>query len=335
MTLTEHTELPPLADQLPQQFWTGTSYHAPAAYEVDCTPFEMSDADLDPDSELARLMQRTYDDVGLVLLRNTGLTDPARMRQFAQVIVREDMVYEGGANPRDKMEGNVYEIGAPLVARLPYHHEMAYLGKSTSLISFLCLDPLPDAGATFVSDGVASTDAMLATPLGQKLKDLGVYNHWQKSFGTDDPAVAQTKAEALGLIVEWGESRLMKTRYYNPAFEYFPTLGRNMLYASLADHGLWFDTWPLVQHLPFTDRPLHMTYGDDSEFTRDELQQFIDVYDKFGTKIDWERGDIAVICNYRFAHGRPEIVLGEGESRKLGVLLGEEFDRVGQRNDKW
>ena len=107
------------------------------------------------------------------------------------------------------------------------------------------------------------------------------------------------------------------------------------VYASLADHGLWFDTWPLVQHLPFRDRPLHMTYGDDSEFTRNELQQFIDVYDEFGTKLDWERGDVAVICNYRFAHGRPGIVLGEGETRKLGVLLGEQFERVGQRNDKW
>jgi hypothetical protein len=355
MTLLEHTDLAPLRDQLPQRFWTGSSFHAPADYEVDCSPFGMSDADLQPDSELAQLMQRTYDDVGLVLLRNTGLTNPTRMREFAQIIVREDMTYEGGANPRDRMEGNVYEIGAPLVARLPYHHEMAYVGKSTSLISFLCLDPLPDAGATFVSDGVAATDAILATPLGQKLKDLGVcyhrsltdaenfigeigygvYNHWQKSFGTEDPAIAQAKAEALGLIVEWGENRLMQTRYYNPAFEYFPALDRNMLYASLADHGLWFDTWPLVQHLPFRDRPLHMTYGDDSEFTRDELQKFIDAYDKFGTKLDWERGDVAVICNYRFAHGRPGIVLAEGETRKLGVLLGEQFERVGQLNDKW
>ncbi|MFT7504183.1 MAG: hypothetical protein ACI91Q_002997, partial [Gammaproteobacteria bacterium] len=34
MTLLEHTGLAPLNDQLPQQFWTGTSHHAPAAYEV-------------------------------------------------------------------------------------------------------------------------------------------------------------------------------------------------------------------------------------------------------------------------------------------------------------
>ena len=41
------------------------------------------------------------------------------------------------------------------------------------------------------------------------------------------------------------------------------------------------------------------------------------------------------MCNYRFAHGRPEILLDVGESRRLGVLLGEQFDRIGQRDDKW
>ena len=129
------------------------------------------------------------------------------MREFSKIVLDVEMVYEGGANPRDRIEANVYEIGAPLAARLPFHHEMAYVSKSTQLISFVCADALPDRGATYVSDGVASTDAILATELGQKLKahgvcyhrsltdaenfvgeiGYGVYNHWQKSFGTDDP----------------------------------------------------------------------------------------------------------------------------------------------------
>ena len=359
MTLLEHNDLQsapaPLPNQIPQRFWTGTSFHSPEVYELDCGGFAMDDADLRPDSALAGRMREIYDAVGLVVLRNTGLTEAAAMRSFAQLMVGAEMEYEGGANPRDKIEGNVYEIGAPLVARLPYHHEMSYVSKSTKLISFICIDDLPDRGATFVSDGVASTDALLATEFGQKLKEhgvcyhrsltdatsfadgigYGVYNHWQQSFGTDDPAVAEAKAVERGLIVEWGPHRKMLTRFYNPAFEYFPRLDRNLLYASLADHGIWFDTWPLVQHLPFEERPLHMTFGDDTDFTHSELEQFIKVYDDYGTKVDWRQGDVAVICNYRFAHGRPEIDLEDGESRKLGVLLGEQFDRIGQLPDKW
>ncbi|NNE74113.1 MAG: syringomycin synthesis regulator SyrP, partial [Acidimicrobiales bacterium] len=107
------------------------------------------------------------------------------------------------------------------------------------------------------------------------------------------------------------------------------------LYCSVADHGMWFDAWPLVMHLGYEQRPLHMTYGDDTEITKDELRQFVAAYDQFGIPIDWRRGDVAVVCNYRFAHGRPGIELGEGEARELGVLLGEKYDRVGALPDKW
>ena len=143
---------------------------------------------------------------------------------------------------------------------------------------------------------------------------IGVYNHWQKSFRTDDAAVAAQRARSQRLAVEWGEDDTMLTRYYCAAFEYDPNTDRNVLYSSLADHGMWFDTWPLVSHLPYRERPLHMTFGDDTEFTDDERRQWIDLYDRYGTPIRWRRGDVGVICNYRFAHGRPGIHLGDGGS---------------------
>jgi hypothetical protein len=135
--------------------------------------------------------------------------------------------------------------------------------------------------------------------------------------------------------VQWGPDRLLETRYYCSAFEYFDHLDRNVLYSSLADHGMWFDTWPLVQHLPYEERPLHMTFGDDSEISPDEIQEWIDLYDEFGMPLNWRAGDVGVICNYRWAHGRPAIALGAGESRTLGVVLGDQYDRVGVRGDKW
>ena len=70
-------------------------------------------------------------------------------------------------------------------------------------------------------------------------------------------------------------------------------------------------------------RPLKLTYGDGTEFTRDELAEFLEVYDLFGYPIKWAPGDIAVICNWRWAHGRPKIELEEGEVRELGVVLGK------------
>lgn len=334
---------------------TGDTPIAPERFTIDCAGHDMSDADLEPESDLAQQMRQTFHDVGLVHLVNTGLTDVGRMRLFAKIVLEAEMQYEGGANPRDSIEPNVYEVGAPLVAHLHYHHEMAYVGISTRMLGFLGKKDLPHRGATWVSDGVATTDAILKTELGRKLKDLGVcyhrnlsdrnafadreeigvYNHWQKSMNTEDPDVAQAKAAERGLVTEWGADRMLKTKFYVSAFEYFPQLDRNLLYSSLADHGMWFDGWPLVQHLPYAERPLNLTFGDDTEMTFEERQQFISVYDQFGMALDWRTGDVMVVCNFRFAHGRPGIHLEDGEDRELGVLLGENYTRVGALPDKW
>lgn len=362
MAIVEYSELQPLDDVVEPNWWAGEAATDPATYTIDCAGMGLDASDLRRGSAFARLVRETYDRVGLVHLVNTGLTELVDMRAAAKLIIDDEMSYEGGANPRGNIEPNVYEIGAPLSAWLHYHHEMAYVGRSTRVISFLAKDTLPvpadgspSRGATWVSDSVAVTDKLLQTPLGQKLKDLGVcyhrnltdqeqylgktefgvYNHWQKSFGTDDPNLAASRARDQRLAVEWGDDRLLKTRFYCPAFEYFPGLDRNVLYSSLADHGMWFDTWPLVQHLPYDERPLHMTFGDDSEISREEIQQWIDLYDEFGSPINWRTGDVGIICNYRFAHGRPGIDLHDGEARKLGVVLGNQYDRVGVRTDAW
>jgi len=360
MAIVEHSEFAPLANLVQPAWWSGTAPLDPAEFTIDCSEFAVDTHD----SELGRRMREVYDRVGLVHLTNTGLTDLVDMRSAAKLIIDAEMPYDGGANPRDNIAPNVYEIGAPLAAWLHYHHEMAYVGRSTRVISFLAKDVLPQPGpadhgvsrgATFVSDSIGATDKLLDTEFGQKLKELGVcyhrnltdrdafadktefgvYNHWQKSFDTDDPNVAASRARDQRLAVAWGPDRLLKTRFYCSAFEYFDHLDRNVLYSSLADHGMWFDTWPLVQHLPYDERPLHMTFGDDSEISPEEIQDWIDLYDEFGMPINWREGDVGIICNYRWAHGRPDIHLGDGEARKLGVVLGDQYDRVGVRADKW
>jgi hypothetical protein len=347
--------LQPLPGIIEPSWWTGAPALPAESFTIDCSGYAMDAGDLDRNGELARRMNTMFDETGLVYLVNTRLTDLPSMREFSKLVIEHEMRYKGGANPRDKLAKSVYEVGAPLEAWLHYHHEMAYISRSTTMLGFLCHKALPDRGYTFVSDSLRATDAILETDFGQKLKELGicyhrnltdreayagtaqigVYNHWQKSMLTDDPDEAIAMARSRGLEAEWGPNRLLKTRFYVSAFEYFPQLDRNLLYSSVADDGMWFDSWPKVMHLPYDERPLKLTFGDNTEMTREEKQLFVDVYDRFGIPIPWSVGDIAIVCNFRFAHGRPDIHLEDGESRELGVVIGEPFDRVGDLPDKW
>jgi hypothetical protein len=348
----------PLRDpevRIQPRWWSGSPALPVDQFTIDAGGAVTSRDWLAEGSALAARMRQVFTDTGLVHVVNTGLTQLADMRMLGRVVLDAEMAYEGGANPRGDIEPNVYEIGAPLEAWLHYHHEMAYVSKSTRMLGFLCRQQLPGRGHTYFSDNVQATDAILKTQLGQKLKDkglcyhrilsdrehfngreeIGVYNHWQKSFGTEDREVAEAKARERGLVTKWAGDGSLVTRFYASAFEYFPPLDRNLMFASVADHSMWFDAWPRVAHLPHDQRPLKLTFGDDTELTRAECEEWVDVYDRFGIPVDWRVGDVVVFCNYRFAHGRPAIHLREGEQRQLGVLLGETFDRVGALPGKW
>lgn len=318
---------------------------------IDCSLYDMTAEN----PELEERMKKTFEEVGLVHLINTGLTDFQHMRRWATVVIDDEMKYEGGANSRNYIEKNVYDTGAPKEAWLHYHHEMAYVTHSTTKLGFCCNASTEGKGYTYVSDGVKTTDWIMGTALGQKLKekdlcyvrcltdreyykgkDQGIiYNHWQQSFQTEDPEEAQRLAEQKGLKVEWGPNRLMKTKFYVSAFEYYPQLDRNLLYSSIADDAMWFDTWPGIAQMPAEDRPLKLTFGDDTEMTKEEQRIYVEAFDRFGIPIKWQVGDVAIVCNWRWAHGRPAYGLEEGEARNLGVILGTAFERLGHKDDKW
>jgi hypothetical protein len=363
-------------------FWTGESAIPFEKFQVDCSKFDMqkivvntntsgthsaNDIQIDHDFHETKVlidqMSAVFNEVGALQLINTGLVDFDEMEKLSKTVSGKGMWYEGGANLRGYLEKNVYDTGAPRHADLHYHHEMAYVKESTKWLAFLCehAPKDPEKGATFIADNVKTTDDLMSTNFGQKLKEKGlcyirklpdlkyfkdnnldssiVYNYWQTSMGTDDMDEAVEVANRMGLDVEWEESpifgRYMVTKFYVSAFEYCPYTDRNLLYASLADDYMWFDTWPGVMDLPHWERPLKLNFGDDEVMTREEKQEFVDVYDRHGVPIWWKKGDIAVICNFRTAHGRPQYGLEDDEKRELGVVLGETFSRVGDLPDKW
>mmetsp|Transcript_12127 Transcript_12127/g.18311 ORF Transcript_12127/g.18311 Transcript_12127/m.18311 type:complete len:347 (+) Transcript_12127:147-1187(+) len=342
------------------EFWKNeTPAVDPKDNTIDCGDLDLSD---DTHRQTLRdKMRDIFDRTGFVVVTNTGLTSMVDMQNIAKFIVEAPMTYTGGANKRNGIVENVYETGAPKEAHLQYHHELAYLSKSTKMLGFCCDYAVNNKGWTFVSDQVGLTEAFLKTDLGQKLKEKGlcyirhmtdeaayvnadesgVYNHWQKSFGTSDVEEVEKLCKERGLVCEWGPDptgrpgRCLTTKFYASAYEYCPATDKNIMFSSIADHYLWFDTWPGLRDIPTHLRPLQMKFGDDTDINEDELRAWIDIYDQFGVPIKWKAGDIAVICNWRWAHGRPAYTLEEGERRNLGVLLGETFDRVGPLEGKW
>jgi hypothetical protein len=357
----------PVSHPIVPVYWKAENLIPEHKYTIDCTKYDLAskvgkDGVVAIPEDLKERVKATYASTGLVHMVNTGLSQQETMRQLSKIIITNPMTYKAGANSRDGIIENVYETGAPSSAHLHYHHEMAYVSKSPLNLSFICDEATPNKGWTFVSAQEQMTPEILKTQLGQKLKEKGlcyircltdreaytkakhsehtVYNHWQKSFETEDPEEACEIAQSRRLLTEWGKDpngpgRYLITKYYVSAFEYCPNVYKNLMYASVADDAMWFDSWPGVSGLAPELRPLKLTYGDDTEFTRDEFREWVDMYDRFGVPIKWKVGDVGILCNYRWAHGRPAYFLEKGEKRHLGVVLGDLFSRVGDVPNKW
>jgi hypothetical protein len=317
------------------------------------------------DTQLLREhMDELYLNVGAVHLINTGMTSGEEFQAVTKVLMDyEERDYEGGANLRLPIEKNVFDTGVPMESQVQYHHEMAYVSTSCKWVAFGSLEATADpwTGATFISENIGATDMLLDSKFGQKLVEKGccyirklpdqkyfqdnnldtsiVYNYWQTSTGVEDMDQAAEIMRSKGLEVEWEDSpifgRYMVTKYYVDTFEYDPYNDRNTMYASIADDYAWFDTWPGLKDLPHWERPLKLNFGNGEVMTREDKQFWVDCYDKNGVPILWKKGDLAIICNYRTAHGRPPMKLENGDKRDLAVILGETYERQGELDGKF
>jgi hypothetical protein len=275
------------------KFWTGSF---PETVQKEEIMFDCGGSLPGADESFKQAVSEVYERKGIVHISNTGAQSLGDLKPYIDICMEDTMAYEGGANSRGEIEPYFLEVGVPSVSDVHYHHEMAYIGKSTSKIAFSIIDVLGNGrGNTYFSDQVAATEELMTTELGEKLKnkricylrnltdkceydnddESTVYNHWQTSFMTEDPEEAQAIAEASGLEVTWGrdwqgKKRYMKTKYYVDAFEYAPMVDKNVIFASIADHDAWFDTWPGINRLHPKDRHLKMTYGDGEEFKYEE-----------------------------------------------------------------
>ena len=127
---------------------------------------------------------------------------------------------------------------------------------------------------------------------------------------------------------------MLRTKFFTGGYEYFPLLDKNVIYASVSEHGTWFDTHIGIQDLPHIetyengtefDRPYKMCLGNMQEFSQPELDEWADLYCKHGFHVGGENGmedgDISVFCNFRFAHGRPAFKLEKGEKIYNAIIM--------------
>jgi hypothetical protein len=254
--------------------------------------------------------------------------------------------YDGGLSPRDELEDGVLTVNLePPELPVYQHNEMAYSDFIPEIIAFYAKEAAPIGGRTLISDNKMVTN--LISSKMEKMFEYGTqyirnmndassdgaeYTNWQNIFFTSDreeaTILAKKKFGGDGLCdVNWLKDGSMQCITTLPSFAIHPR-NKNRLkvfmsqlytqHASLYEDSKMYAPW---QHLPCEYRPFHTRWGNGEEVSGIELNELGQIYKKAMKTIELETGDLIILDNYLWSHGREAY---EG-NREVVVCISEQL----------
>lgn len=207
------------------------------------------------------------------------------------------------------------------------HSEMSYMPAWPRLIAFHALEVASEGGETTVCNLDVASAAMgeVAAKFAEKgviyqrSYHKGIDIPWQKAFRSEDRDEVERIAALAGMRAKWLDNGVLQTEHlaqgavraesgaplwFNQAHVFHPsTLG-----AARAQ---------LEQLLGADKLPRNALFGDRSVINAAEVAQVHHSFDTATAAMGWRAGDILLLDNMRFAHGRAPF---KGQ-RKLHVAM--------------
>jgi hypothetical protein len=253
---------------------------------------------------------------GAVLLRGPVLREDAV--EVALEIVDDELLDDAfWSTPRSKVGGKTLtatEYPSPRTIQL--HSEMAYMSTWPRYVAFHSLLVADEGGQTTICD-IETVSAELGADFLEPFADKGVLYRrtfqrgvdipWQTAFQTEDKDDVLEVAARNGMTVEWLDGdALVTTHKAQGTFK--------------AEDGrdIWFSQAHLFHESALDpqardnivaafgrDRlPRQAFYGDGSAIADADMQRVRDVFEANQTGMHWQPGDVLILDNMRFAHGR-------------------------------
>jgi len=289
-------------------------------------------------------MQELFKETGCLLISNTGITTVGGFSEFAfKNFIDAPLKYLGGTNNRIELAKNAMNVGIePAHLNLAVHNEMAYLDTMPTKIIFACVTP-PERGGGATT--IAPTYHILSNlPLEMRTRfevqgvmyrrvftsaehppsdPSFIYNHWQVAFSTNDKSKVDELCHKNSWQWEWQKNDVLSTCNVLPAIRIDPITGNSLFLnqAYTMNAKSWFDGWE-----PFTSMPPHLqpftTYwGDGTPFSEVEMQTLKRLHEEHLFIRPWKQGDLHVLDNLRWAHGRTPYT--PGDTRVICVMMGD------------
>jgi len=252
---------------------------------------------------------------GAVLLRGPVFREDGV--EVAMEVIDDELLDDAfWSTPRSKVGGKTLTATEyPSPRTIHPHSEMAYMATWPRYVAFHSLIVAEEGGETTICNVDKVTEALgdRILPFAEKgvlyrrTFQQGVDIPWQKAFQTDDPADVEEVAQRNGMSIEWLDGDALVTTHRAQG----TVKGEDgrPLYFSQAhlfhESAIDPEARDKIIQLFGRDRlPRQSFYGDGSPITESDVQAVRDAFDSALTGMKWKPGDVLILDNMRYAHGR-------------------------------
>jgi hypothetical protein len=287
-------------------------------------------------AELVRRQREYWDgrllERGALLFRGFGACS---MQLFDRLIGawtadRLDCVF--GSTPRQAVGDRIFTATEyPAALEIPLHNEDAYQRQWPLKIAFCCLQPAMSGGETPIADM-----RLVGRALGEELLDIfeargvkyvrhyhaGIDMPWQQVFGTDDRAALARICTEYAIEHHWLPDQTLRTAQNCQGTARHPVTGERVFFnqAHLFHvSSLGPELSRSMMGLFGTDRlPRQAYFGDGEEIPATCLARIRAAFQQASCAFPWAQGDVLLLDNMRYAHGRRPF---KGARRVLAALM--------------
>lgn len=268
---------------------------------------------------------------GAVLLRNfTGSDGDELAEQVLGRIGNELLDDAYWSTPRKGVKGKTFTATEMASNRtIALHSEMAYMPAWPRLVGFHALVVAETGGETTVCDIDAASALMRDVTAKFSAQDViyqrsfhkGIDIPWQTAFRTDDPAEVDAVAARNGMTLRWHDNGVLQTEHRAQG-----------TVTDEAGRPLWFNQAhvfhasslgparaQLEKLLGVDQLPRNAIFADRSPIADEDMAQVQDAFNSTTCAMGWRPGDVLLLDNMRFAHGRAPFT----GARKLHVAMAD------------
>ncbi|WP_199609978.1 TauD/TfdA family dioxygenase [Flocculibacter collagenilyticus] len=257
-------------------------------------------------------------DNGALLIRGLKLHSSKQFSKVLTALFDEDLLsYSYRSTPRTELKGSVYTATEYHSDQsILQHNENSYTNHWAMNLGFMCLLPSTEGGETPICDS-RTVYQQIPTAIRDKFERHGVlymrnYSDidlpWSEVFQTDNKAEVEAYCYENNIQFEWLENGGLRTKQVNQAVAIHPKTKEKV----------WFNQAHLfhVTALPESIRndiialrgeenvPRNTYYGDGTPISEADLNTIKAIYEKNMIKFSWQKGDLMLLDNMLFTHGR-------------------------------